>query len=114
MAIERVSPTCKESIASTFGTKEVDKIPEWCLRIWQLAGEWEYKMHSDPNGIDRKHWPIVGMLAELNKKYEDEIKRLDERIAALEAKMAALSEDETEEVEQRRGPGRPRKEMVVA
>lgn len=111
MAIERVGSVLKKQIARQFGTDKVEDIPPWCLKIWQLAGEWEYKMHSNGEGIDRKHWPVVGMLAELNKKYEDEIAALKERLAALEPKPEP--EPESPKVDLRTKEGRAMKAQLV-
>ena len=88
------------------GTDKAADIAKHYKEFYELCARHTHTLisNSDPH---RSQWGVIAAMA-------DALKQRDERIAALEAKMAALSQDEPEEVEQRRGPGRPRKEMAVA
>lgn len=63
-----------------FGTRNASEVPDWCVRAFDLFSEAQYQLHSDKEAA-RQYWPVILFMAK-------EIKRLEERIAALEPKAA--------------------------
>lgn len=89
-------------------TDKKDDLAKHYLRFYELCARRHHDLtsNSDPG---RAVWGVIAGAA-------DEFKRMEDRIAALEAKLAEKAEEvESEpETEVKRGPGRPRKEMAVA